>query len=144
MASSLVELLLPASLELVECLSASGELRAGTFGDGALRVPAACVGGASGSSGTVDALFFFRSKLGWLDDLEGARELGRDCSRSDCADAAAARLDVERPACCAALSSFASTYELREEARDAVGRTGAIVKARLGVDAGKPHGPVRE
>lgn len=111
LASSLFALLLPASLELWECLAMSGEDWCGMCGDVPRKGPVESVGDNWSSTFRceVDALFFFRNKFGWLEDLDGARDDGRDCCRNDCAEAAAARLEVERPACSACLSSLAST-----------------------------------
>jgi hypothetical protein len=109
--SSLVALLLPASLELLECLAISGDERAVASGETARGVPGACVGGDNSSSARRfddDGLVFFRRRLGWLGDRLGGRDPGRVCSRNDCADAAALRFMLERPACCTWRSSLAS------------------------------------
>lgn len=81
-------------------------------GEASRNCPEGSVGDTTGPSAfrcEDDVRFFFRKRLGWLDDLEGAREDGRDCWRNDCAEAAALRLEVERPACSACLPSLVST-----------------------------------
>jgi len=111
LASSLLLWLLPASLELLECRETSGDECEGARGDAVRREPGACAGGDNGSSARRfddDGLIFFCRRFGWLGDRLGGRDPGRICSRSDCADAAALRFTLDRPACCACRSSLAS------------------------------------
>jgi hypothetical protein len=109
--SSLVALLLPASLGLFECLVTSGDERDVASGETARGVSGACAEGGNSSSARRfedDGRVFFRRRFGWLGDRLGGRDPGRVCSRNDCADAAALRFMLERPACCTWRSSLAS------------------------------------
>ena len=111
-ASSLVLWLVLASLELLDSLLASGEECEGARGEAVRTDPGACAGGANGSSATmfdVDGLILFCRRFGWLGDRLGGRDPVRACSRSDCAEAAALRFRLDRPACWTCRSSAAST-----------------------------------
>ena len=110
--SSLLALLLPASLELWECRTFAGETCEGASGDDVRGITGDCAADDRGSSARRfddDGLVFFWSRFGWLGDRLGGCDPGRACSRKDCAEAAALRLILERPACCTWRSSFAST-----------------------------------
>jgi hypothetical protein len=124
LASSLLLCLVLASLELLDSLLTSGDECEGARGEAVRTDAGAGAGGANGSSARmfdVDGLILFCRRFGWLGDRLGGR-------------AAALRFVVDRPACWMCRSSFASTYELCEEARDASGLRGAIGEA--GLDSG--------
>jgi hypothetical protein len=111
LASSLVALLPLASLELLECLATSRDGSEDASGEAVREVPWICaVDDRSSSARRFDdeALFFFCRRFGWLGDRLGGRDPGRAFSRKDCADAAALRFMLERPACCTWRSSLAS------------------------------------
>ena len=112
LASSLLLWLLLASLELLDSLLTSGDECEGARGEAVRKEPGACVGGDNGSSARMfdfDGLIFFCRRFGWLGDRLGGRDPGRACSRSDCAEAAAVRFVLDRPACWTCRSSLAST-----------------------------------
>lgn len=117
----------------------SGDDTAGSCGWGCRAAPASCTGGCSdGASAIASALafvcgcgrVFLRRRFGLLFVRLNGLDLGREASRSDCADAWAAILPDERPACCVCRSSAAMSMpweDAREDDRDASGREGAMV-----------------
>jgi hypothetical protein len=138
--SSLFLRLMEPSLDLEESPPCSGECTAGSYG-----CPCLGTGGGRADSRIAspfwdDGLLFFLSRFGATGDpLLFGREFGRDASRSDCADACAAILAGERPACETTRSSTASTYgnDSLDDNRGGGGRDGPIVAAT------PSHGPRR-